>query len=348
MDIGFVINDIHTEKSGYTTTHLAMAASNYGHDAWYINLSDLTYATDEKIHAHAVKVANKRHRSTHSYLEDLRSQEASRDYINITDLDVLMLRNDPSEDASMRPWARLAGINFGRFAVRNAVMVLNDPDGLSQAVNKLYLQQFPAEVRPKAIVTRDRKLIKEFSEEVGGTIVLKPLYGSGGRNVFLVRPQDVANANQMIEAVSRDGFIIAQEYLPDAKQGDTRLFLLNGEPICNKGKYAAIQRVRADGDMRSNMTAGATSQEAVITDAMLELAETLRPQLRHDGMFFVGLDIVGDKLMEINVFSPGGVESAEQFTGVKFSQMIIEDIERKLEHRRNTDRYISNKELAVL
>ena len=183
---------------------------------------------------------------------------------------------------------------------------------------------------------------------MGGTIVLKPLNGSGGRNVFLLRPEDVPNMNQIIETVSRDGYVVAQEYLPDAVYGDTRLFMLNGRPLEHQGAYAAIRRVRSNGDMRSNITAGAKSAIAVITEEMLTLAETIRPQLLYNGMFFVGLDIVGNKLLEINVFSPGGLKSAEVFTGVKFSQIIIQDLERKLHYRSKTDRHFSNVELAVL
>ena len=348
MKIGFVFNDIRTEKPGYTTTHLAMAATHMGHESWYINISDFAYATDECVHAKAAKVARPGHRLTCPYLRDLWSDEAINEYINVCELDVLMLRNDPSEDATARPWARLAGINFSRFAADHGVLVVNDPDGLTKAVNKLYLQQFPAEVRPQALISRDREQIKRFTKEMGGTVVLKPLFGSGGRNVFLVRPEDAPNMNQMIEAVSRDGYIIAQEYLPDAVNGDTRFFMLNGKPFEHKGQYAAIQRVRRDGDMRSNMTAGARSAPATVTDEILKRTETIRPQLLHNGMFFVGLDIVGNKLMEINVFSPGGLESTEAFTGVKFSQLIIEDLERKLDHRNSSDRHFSNRELATL
>ncbi len=348
MRIAFVVNDIKTEQPGYTTTLLVQAATNMGHEAWYISVSDFCYETDENVHAIATRVAKKGHRSSKNYLEDLLGKDAIRKNINLTELDVMMLRNDPSEDATTRPWARLAGVNFARFAMRLGVLVVNDPDGLTEAVNKLYLQQFPAEVRPAALITRNRQQIKDFSAEMGGTIVLKPLFGSGGRNVFLFRPEDMPNANQMIDAVSRDGYIIAQEYLPEAVHGDTRLFMLNGRPLCHKGKYAALRRVRSNGDMRSNITAGARSAPANINDEILELAELIRPQLLHDGMFFVGLDIVGNKLMEINVFSPGGLESASVFTNIKFSQLIIQDLERKLEHRNNTERRFSNKELAVL
>jgi glutathione synthase len=348
MRICFVVNDIQTELAHYTTSHLALEATRMGHEAWYVNVSDFTYDIDENVHARATRVSRNSHRLCGPYLHDLKSAQAIQDYINICEFDVIMLRNDPSEDVASRPWARLAGINFTRFAVRHGVLVVNDPNGLSEAVNKLYLQQFPAEVRPQALISRDRDQIKNFCRKMGGTIVLKPLHGSGGRNVFLLRPEDIPNINQMIEAVSRDGYIIAQEYLPDAVHGDTRLFMLNGQPLQHKGRYAAIQRVRSDGDMRSNIAAGASSAPATITDDILQLSEIIRPQLLHNGMFFVGLDIVGNKLMEINVFSPGGLDSAEAFAGVKFSQLIIEDLERKLDYRNNADRYFTNKELATL
>ncbi len=348
MKIAFVVNDIKTELPDYTTTHLAMAATHLGHESWYSNVSDFSYGVDERVHAKATRVAHNNHRSVNVYLQDLWGGEAEHALLDLCELDVIMLRNDPSQDVTLRPWARLAGVNFARFATSHGVIVVNDPDGLTHAINKLYLQKFPAEVRPKALITRDREQIKAFSQEMGGTIVLKPLYGSGGRNVFLIRPDDLPNLNQMIEAVSRDGYVIAQEYLPEAVHGDTRLFMLNGLPLQHNGQYAALRRVRSEGDMRSNMTAGATSSAAVINDEILQLAESIRPQLLHDGMFLVGLDIVGNKLMEINVFSPGGIASAEHFSGIKFSHLIIHDLERKLEHRGNADRHFSNSELATL
>lgn len=348
MRIAFVVNGIQTEWPGYTTSHLAMAATHLGHEAWYVGVGDFVYNDDEHIHAHATRIRHAGHRMTHAYLQDLKGPDAIHDYLDLSEFDVIMLRNDPAEDVVSRPWARLAGVNFARFAANNGVLVVNDPDGLSGAVNKLYLQRFPAEVRPRVLVTRKPDQIKDFCKHMGGTIVLKPLIGSGGRNVFLVRPEDVPNINQMIEAVTRDGYIIAQEYLPRAVEGDIRLFLLNGKPLQHKGHYAALRRVRAGGDMRSNMTAGASSAPAVVTDEILQLAETVRPQLQQDGMFFVGLDIVGDKLMEINVFSPGGLESAEAFTGIKFSQLVIEDLERKIAQRGETAQAMSNREMAVL
>ena len=115
--------------------------------------------------------------------------------------------------------------------MRHGVVVLNDPNGLAKAMNKMYFQLFPEEVRPRTLITRDHEEIKAFAKEEGGNIVLKPLQGSGGSGVFLVNPDDKSNLNQMIDAVSRDGFVICQEYLPAAEEGDMRLFVMNGRPI---------------------------------------------------------------------------------------------------------------------
>ena len=126
-----------------------------------------------------------------------------------------------------------------------------------------------------------------------------------------MRNDEEHNLEEIFEAVSRDGYVIAQEYLPAAAEGDTRLFLMNGMPLRHKGKYAAFRRVRTGDDIRSNIHAGGRLRRAELDDTMFQLAEMVRPRLVEDGMFLVGLDIVGDKLMEINVFSPGGLGSAE-------------------------------------
>ena len=232
--------------------------------------------------------------------------------------------------------------------MRHGVIVLNDPNGLSKALNKMYFQQFPEEVRPRTLITRNQQEIKAFAQEQGGTIVMKPLQGSGGQSVFLVRPDDIPNLNQMIEAVSRDGYVIAQEHLHAASEGDTRLFVMNGEPLRYKGKYAGFRRVRTGGDMRSNIHAGGKKCQSEVTDTALELVEIVRPKLVQDGMFLVGLDIVGDKLMEINVFSPGGLGSAQQFEKVNFNTAIIESLERKVQYMKYYRRNFDNVELATL
>ena len=327
--IGFVVNDVGTEQAGYTTIRLALTARSMGHDVWLMGVGDLAYGADEKIRATARSVPKQVYKNGEAFLRDLLGKNGIQERICVEDLDVLMLRNDPAPDSVSRPWAAQAGILFARLASKGGTLVLNDPDGLGNASSKIYFQEFPEEVRPKAIITRDRAEIKAFAKDMGGMIVLKPLQGSGGQSVFLIRPDDLPNINQMIDAVSRDGFVIAQEYLPAAEQGDTRLFLMNGEPLCCKGRYAAFRRVRRGGDMRSNIHAGGRLARAEIGQQALEIVEIVRPKLIEDGMFLVGLDIVGDKLMEINVFSPGGLGSAQKLEGVNFTGEVIKALERK-------------------
>lgn len=347
MKIGFVVNDIQTEQSGYTTTRLGMWAVNRGHEVWVIGLGDFAYDPDENIRARAYSVPKKIYKTNETYLKALQSKTRVSDRITVDDLDILMLRSDPANE-SARPWAVTAGINFGRIAMRHGVIVLNDPNGLSKALNKSYFQLFPEEVRPQTMITRDLGDIKHFAKEHGGSIVLKPLTGSGGSGVFLVRPEDKSNLNQIVEALQRDGYIIAQEYLPDAVEGDTRLFMMNGAPLRYKGKYAAFRRVRSGDDMRSNVHAGGKLRQAEITSQHLQLAEIVRPKLVQDGMFLVGLDIVGNKLMEINVFSPGGLGSAQNFEKVNFSNAVLDALERKVEYMSYYRRNFDNDEMATL
>ncbi len=348
MKIGFVVNDIKTEESGYSTTRLGMTGINAGHEVWVMGVGDMAYDVDEKIRANARTVPKSSYKLTETYLSDLQGPKARAERITVDDLDILMLRNDPSQDTGSRSWAQTSGINFGRIAMRHGVIVLNDPNGLAKAMNKTYFQLFPQEVRPKTVITRSRDEIKAFVKEQGGNAVLKPLQGSGGAGVFLVRPEDKANLNQMIDSLTRDGYVIAQEYLPAAAEGDTRLFLMNGRPLRYKGKYAAFRRVRSGDDMRSNIHAGGKLREAEIGEEALRLAKIVRPKLVQDGMFLVGLDIVGDKLMEINVFSPGGLGSAQKFEKVNFNNAVIEALEHKVDCMSYYHRKFDNVDMATL
>jgi len=348
MRIGFFVNDVMTELQNYTTTRLAMQAVNRGHQVWYIGAGDFAYDVDEKIHARAWGVSKKKYKSLKIFLSELQGSKAVKERICVDDLDVLMLRSNPSDDIITRRWAQNAGITFGRVAMRHGVIVLNDPIGLSGAMNKMYFQLFPEEVRPATLITRDRKEIKDFAKDQGGKIVLKPLLGSGGSNVFLVTRSDIGNLNQIVDAISRDGYVIAQEYLPAAEEGDIRLFLMNGEPLKYKGKYAAFRRSRAADDIRSNIHAGGQKMQAFITEEHLRLAEMVRPKLVQDGMFLVGLDIVGNKLMEINVFSPGGLGSVRQFEKVNFSIPVLNAMEKKVEYMKYYRRNFDNAEMCTL
>jgi len=348
MKIGFFVNDIRSEEPGYTTTRLAIAALNRGHEAWMMDAQSFAYDPDEKIRARARAAPKPKYKSSDAYLADLQGKKAKLERITVDDLDVLMLRNDPSTDTGLRSWAQTVGMNFGRIAMRHGVIVVNDPNGLAKAMNKMYFQLYPDEVRPKTLITMDRDEIKAFAKDQGGKIVLKPLQGSGGQGVFLVDEGTGSNLNQMIESLTRDGYVIAQEYLPAASEGDTRMFIMDGKPLRVKNKYAAFRRVRSGSDMRSNIHAGGKLRAAELTDTHFEIAEIVRPKLVEDGMFLVGLDIVGDKLMEINVFSPGGLGSAQKFENINFAHAVIESLERKVHYMQYYDRFFNNAGMATL
>ena len=149
------------------------------------------------------------------------------------------------------------------------MIVLNDPDSLGRAINKLYFQSFPVEARAETLITRHEADIKAFAKAHDGNIILKPLQGSGGSGVFKVDTGSKSNINQMIEAIGRDGYIIAQAYVPAAKKGDIRFFLMNGQPLQIDGKYAALRRVASKDDIRSNIHAGGTAEAVEIGETEL-------------------------------------------------------------------------------
>ena len=343
MKLGIVVNVMDSDEAGATTYRLAADAISLGHEVWIVSTGNLSYNPNDSIGAFARTVPPGKYTSA-KFLDVLRGDKAINEWITLDELDVLLLRSNPSVQ---RAWAQSAGIHFGRLAMRHGVIVLNDPNGLSKAMNKLYLQTFPECVRPQTLVTRSLSRVHEFLQD-SGTIIVKPLQGSGGAGVFIVHRNEVHNLEDIFDSVSRDGYVIAQEYLPAAAEGDTRLFLMNGMPMRHKGKYAAFRRVRSGDDIRSNIHAGGRLRRAVLNDTMFELAEMVRPRLVEDGMFLVGLDIVGDKLMEINVFSPGGLGSAQKFEKVNFTHAVLEALERKVDYMRYYRRNFSNVELATL
>lgn len=347
MNIGLFINDVQMERAEYSTISLARAAVQRGHFVWFLGVEDMAYDPNDTVNARARCLSKKKYKSNRRLLEELQREDCPIERIRITDLDVLLLRNNPADDAAERPWAQSAGVIFGQLAARAGVIVLNDPSSLANALNKLYFQFFPEELRPRSLITRDRAEIRAFVESHPEGAVLKPLQGSGGQNVFLVKG-DLSNLNQIIDAILRDSYVVAQEYLPAASVGDLRLMLMNGVPLIAGGKYAAFRRVNVGGDLRSNIHAGGEAQPAEVNDNILAIASLVGPKLIQDGMFLVGLDIAGDKLIEVNVFSPGGLYSMEQFEGVSFSDVVISSLEAKVAIRRRYPNDFTNAQIATM
>jgi len=329
MKIAFLINQTHKEEVAFTTTVLALTALKRGHTIIYIGLADFIYRNEQSIEAHGrVAEPGSGIDNGEDLLNTLRNNK--KQTVDLQDIDVLWLRFDPVLDMINRPWAAAMGIQFAQLVKNNGRLVVNDPDTLIQASNKLYLENFPKEVRPKTIVTRNHEDVISFLEEQQDKIILKPLKGSGGKNVFMIPFDERQNLKQIVEVICRDGYAIAQEYLPEAVKGDIRFFLLDGKPIIVDGKYAAVNRVQQGDEIRSNIHQGAKAEQAFINEKVLTLVNKVANKLVEDNMYFVGLDIVGDKIMEINVFSPGALGQASRLNDVDYSTVVIENLENKI------------------
>ena len=346
MNIAILVTDLGLKKSYHATTRLARELTNREHHVYFVTADDFSLQHDDKLWIHTRHIAPRNFRNNRTYLQYL-VEEAPIEEVPVEQLDVLLLRDNPARYDEKRQWARQAVSLFSRMASDQGVLVLNDPDGLGLAQNKLYFQTLPASVRSHTLITRKVSDVKRFAEELEGDLILKPLQGSGGEGVFLVKKGSNYNFNQLLEASLRGGYVIAQEYLPAAREGDVRLVLLNGKPLQVKGRYAAFRRRRQGEDIRSNMHAGGTVDAAEITPEILELCTQIEPKLKSDGMFLCGLDIVGDKLMEVNVFCPGGLDSMERMQEVNFCAHICKELEKKVELARANGSF-ANRELATL
>lgn len=342
-----MVNDVDTEVPPAATTVIARAAAARGHTVYMIGVGELTYRSEGGIEAAARRARTRGIDSNADFLTAVQGKGAKRERIGCGDLDVLYLRYNPVEEPGGRMWEQDSGILFGQLAMRQGVIVLSHPDTLSFALNKMYLEHFPEAIRPRTVVSRSFEEIERFYHEQDRRIVLKPVHGYGGQDVYLLKG-NATNLKQLVESIGRSSFVVAQEYLPAAKDGDLRLFLFNGKPLQRDGKYAALRRVNDTGDFRSNLSAGGKPYKAEITDKVLEIAEIVRPRLVADGLFDVGIDIVGDKLVEINPISSGGLNAAGQLEGVDFGEEVVSAIERKVFYRRHYGDRIGNRELAVL
>ncbi|UVK49404.1 glutathione synthase (plasmid) [Mesorhizobium sp. AR07] len=348
MRIAFFVNSIEGETPIYTTTLLALAALGRGHDICYVTPGDFVLRPDDSLMVRALTLPGASYKKAETLHKDLQGDKTVIETIDVADIDVLFLRNDPSLDAAERPWAAQVGTMFGRLAAPRGVLVVNDPDGLAGAQNKLYFQDFPAIVRPTTLISKNIEEIRAFIDDQRKGVIVKPLQGSGGRHVFKITSPKDANLNQIFEAVSGEGYLIVQAFIPEAAEGDIRFFLMNGRPLRREGKYAAFRRVPAKGEIRSNIHANGTPQRVDITPEILAIAETVRPKLIHDGMFLVGLDIVGSKILEINVFTPGGLDNISQMYKTNFSESVIAALEEKIAMRAAYGRSVTNRELNTL
>jgi glutathione synthase len=239
--------------------------------------------------------------------------------IDLSSMDVVLLRQDPPFDMSYITSTHLLE------RVHPKTLVVNDPAWVRNSPEKIFVTEFP-DLMPKTLISRDPATINAFRAEVGD-MILKPLYGNGGAGVFHVKPDDrnMSSLLEMFAQMYREPFI-AQEYLSDVRAGDKRIILIDGEPA------GAINRVPAEHDSRSNMHVGGRAEHSELTDREKEICARIGPSLKARGFILVGIDIIGDKMTEINVTSPTGLREIRNFGGPDVAALFWDAVESKRAH----------------
>lgn len=330
MRILFVVNNPRTLRPTYTTVCLAAAASRRKHEVAFISVDDLSH--EREVTGRIVRLPAGTARDAASVVAAVKAPVVPSEDVPLAGFDVVLLRNNPHVGDGgffrVNP-----AIELGRRLRQAGAMVLNDPDGLRRAGSKMYLAGFPSEMRPKTLVTRSADRVRAFLRELNGPAVVKPLAGYGGRDVFFVGRGETSNLAPIISTIRDTGYLIVQEYVPAAEQGDKRVILLAGTPLQAEGRIAVYRRLHPPDDIRNNMHTGASRLRCRLTKTEQRLCEIIRPRLVADGLYFAGLDIAGDKILEINVFAPGGLHNMFELYGVDFADAAIVDLERRFRLR---------------
>ena len=242
--------------------------------------------------------------------------------IALQDLDVILMRKDPPFDTEF-----IYATYILERAEENGTLIVNKPQSLRDCNEKLFTAWFP-ELTPDTLVTRNSAQLKAFHKE-HTDVILKPLDGMGGASIFRLKPED-ANVSVVIETLTEHGtrFCMAQNYLPAIKDGDKRVLVVDGEPV----PYC-LARIPAQGETRGNLAAGGRGEARPVSESDWQIARTVAPILKQKGLIFVGLDIIGDRLTEINVTSPTCAREIEAAFPISVTGMLMDAIEKRLAAR---------------
>ncbi len=312
LRFAFIMDPIQQVLIDKDTTFVFMIeAQARGHEVWYLEMSDLFI---DRAHAmgRARQITLRREARNHFTFGAQRTGP-------LGEFDAIFMRKDPPFDIAYLHATQLLDL-----AQHEGAVVLNRPAGLRAANEKLYALNFPS-VIPATTVTHDATRLKAFLDDQGGEMIIKPIDGHGGAGIFYVHRDD-RNLNSILEAMTQAGreAIIAQQYLPAVRQGDKRLIVLNGTPI-----GCTLRVPRAD-ENRGNIHVGGTCVQADITDRDREICQTVAPFLQRDGLYFVGLDIIGDYLTEVNVTSPTGVQEIDRLNQTCLEAQVIDFAEQQV------------------
>ena len=241
----------------------------------------------------------------------------------LADLDIVLMRKDPPFDMKFFFATHLLSL-----VDEKKCLVMNHPKGLREANEKLYALRFPEQI-PDTLVSSNIERLRAFMEELGGEMIVKPLDGCGGSGVFYLNHQD-RNTNSILETATDTGrkLVMGQRYLPEIRQGDKRIIVLNGEPL------GAVLRVPLESETRGNIHVGGQCVKADLTARDREICEALSAPLIADGLYFVGLDVIGNFLTEVNVTSPTGIQEINALDGVHLESQVIDFVEKQARRMR--------------
>ncbi|MGR3272116.1 glutathione synthase [Thalassococcus profundi] len=291
-----------------STFRLAEEAQARGHELFYYTPDHLAYENG-RVTARGQSLTVQRVQGDHATLGEMT-------HVDLADFDVVWLRQDPPFDMHYITTTHLLDL------LAPGTLVVNDPFWVRNYPEKLLVLTFP-DLTPPTTIARDLETIRAFKAE-HGDIILKPLYGNGGAGVFRLDENDrnLSSLHELFTGFSREP-LIAQKYLPAVSKGDKRVILVDGEPV------GAINRVPAKGEVRSNMHVGGRPEKVALTDRDREICARIGPLLKEKGQVFVGIDVIGDYLTEINVTSPTGIQELERFDGINVAAKIWEAIEAR-------------------
>ena len=289
-----------------TTFLLMLEAQTRGHGLW-VYTPDRIAMEDGRVFARGRALNLRAVKGDHHRLGGFETRELS-------EMDVVLMRQDPPFDM-----AYITATHFLE-AIHPKTLVVNNPLEVRNAPEKLFVTGFPG-VQPPTLITRDPEAIHDFRAR-HGDMVLKPLYGGGGSGVVRLRADD-PNLDALLELHAMIGRepVIAQKFIPAVSKGDKRVLLVDGEPV------GAINRVPAEGQVRSNLARGGRAEAVELTRRDLELCAIIGPELRRLGLLFVGIDVIGDYLTEINVTSPTGAQQLKRFGGGDAAAVLWDRIE---------------------
>ena len=293
---------------GDSTFRIMEEAQARGHSLFYYTPDKLAFQ-EGRVTAKGWPVTVQRVHGDHFWLGD-------EIEVDLSDFDVLWLRQDPPFDMGYITTTYILDM------IHPDTLVVNDPFWVRNYPEKLLVLNFP-DLTPPTMIARDLETLKEFRAR-HGDVILKPLYGNGGAGVFKLSQGDsnLASLHEMFAGINREPLIM-QKFLPDVSKGDKRVILVDGEPV------GAINRVPAAGETRSNMHVGGRPEKVDLTERDLEICAAIGPLLREKGQVFVGIDVIGDWLTEINVTSPTGLQELERFEGTNVTAKIWEAIEAR-------------------